>query len=747
MRNRILKAAVSLVLALTICVTACTTAFAASSKAVYLSDLVLCAAQSADEAETKLTKNGYKLMSEENLNESLSGSGMYLGYKSTPNRSEAITDVAVMNMNGKYSFSDYEVLIDKMKEKVTETINGLIPMITAFRTNYKAGTGLALTAYELLNKFYEEDSSQGMGDYLLKCDLEDTADIIKVFMQGNSAFVVDIQQILFLAGSTTSDQKWIEKMAKSDEDYLLDIYIDSYPTPNKAYKALAADYGDSADTIRNTWDIFYEDINEIIEEYYTEENGKLKLNSQKLEQDVKAADSQITEFDENADDQTTAANLTQNMESQVVYQNVTEVALVEYLNSLAYCDGTMLDFFMRAGDDVDDTELYTLAYFMGNKLCAQIENVGLEQVVSRVIVDSDNADKDDFADIIRALSAYDQISIYEGVDRTLFEDGVALTSSTTKKYQSSGKNWSDDLFDRLFQPGKAGEYKWCDFFAFYVAPTVILAASTVGIYAVVAQLERNLASSTTKNATDLVSKATSYEMIYNEAETIYAESSRASVKMSSRIFFGKGSLLSTKTLGKVLLGFRLCFLALTVVATITTAVMTFYTIFKENEAQIAKYSAIPSHIVDTVSTENGDDYVAYTVVPNASGSSGDLNNFVSSVGWLSLYYTKDQSVGEPLTTKMKVVKGSSNMPLDYESVTLFGEKNAFNISAKDYTGFDDTAKGTYLYFNRGEATTTGSVLSNGNMAISLGVGAILGIALSSVFQSIKGKRKKETPVV
>ncbi len=742
MLKNTLKPIVSVVLALAICITTCTTAFAASNKSVYISDLVLCAAKSADEAETKLAKSGYKLMSEENLNESLTGNGMYLGYKSTPNKSEAITDVEVMNMNGKYSFSDYEVLLDKMKEKVTQTINGLIPMITAFRTNYKSGTGLALTAYELLNKFFEEDSSQGMGDYLLGCDLEDTGDIIKVFMQGNSAFIVDIQQILFLAGSTASDQKWIEKMANSEEDYLIDIYMDSYPTPNKAYQALAADYGDSIDAIRNTWDNFYDDINKIKEEYYTEENGELKLNSEKLNEDVETANSQITEFDKNANDETTASNLTRNMESQVVYQNATEIALIEYLKSLDYCDGTMFDFFMRSSDDVDDTELYTLAYFMGNKLCAQIENIGLEQVVSRVIVDSDTTDKDDFADIIGALSKYDQISIYEGVDRTLFDDGIALTSSTTKKYQSSGKNWSDDLFDRMFQPEKAGEYKWCDFFAFYVAPTVVLAAATIGIFAGIAQLERNLANTATKNATDLVSKATSCELIFNEAETIYAESSRASIKMSSRVFFGKGSLLSTKTLGKVLLGFRLCFLALTVVATVVTAVMTFYTIFKDSEAQIAKYSAIPSHIVDTVSTDNGDDYVAYTVVPNTSGSSGDLNNYVSSVGWLTLYYTKDQSVGQPLTTKMKVVKGSSNMPLDYESVTLFGEKNAFNISAKDYTGFDDTAKGTYLYFNRGEATTTGSIFSNGNMAIAIGIGAVIGIALSSSIRNIKGKKKK-----
>ena len=742
MIKKALKPIISFVLALTICITTCTTAFAASSRQVYISELVLCAASSADEAETKLTKQGYKLMFEDNLNESLSGSGIYLGYKSTPNKSEAITDVAVMNMNGKYSFSDYEVLLDKMKEKVTETINGLIPMITAFRTNYQAGAGIAITAYELLNKFYEEDSSRGMGDYLLECDLEDTADIIKVFMQGNSAFIVDIQQILFLAGGNTSDQKWIEKMAASEEDYLIDIYMDSYPTPNKAYQALAADYGNSSETIRNTWDNFYEDLNKLKEKYYTEKNGELKLNSEQLEQDVETAASQITEPVENADDKTAAADLTQNMESQVVLQNAADVVLMEYLNSIEYYGGTMLDFFMRAGDDVDDTELYTLAYFMGSKLCAQIANVGLEQVVSRVVVDCDNADQSKFDEIISSLSDYDQISLYEGVDRTLFDDGVALTSATTKKYQSSGKNWSDDLFDRMFQPEKAGEYKWCDFFAFYVAPTLILAAGTVGFFALAATLEKNLINSVTDQTIKLAKKCSGFTFIYTEAEA-YNEASTVGIKTASRFFFGKGSMLSTQTIGKIVLGFRLCFLALTMVATVITAVMTFYTIFKENEAQVAKYSVIPSHIVDTVSTANGDDYVAYTVVPNVSGSAGDLNNYVSTVGWLSLYYTKDQSVGDPLTTKMKLVKGSANAPLDYDSVKLFGEQASINLTSKDYTGFTDSAKGTYLYYNRGESTTVGSIFSNGNMSIAIGAGAVFGIALSSVFQNLKSKRKKK----
>ncbi len=756
MRKKSLSAIISVILAVVLCVTTCTSVFAATSKESYISDLVLCSAKSAEAAEKKLKEQGYKLMSDENLNDSLTDGGMYLGYKSTTNRNEAVTDISAMNMNGKYSYTDYENLLNSLKESVTTTVNGLIPMITAYRTNYKAGRAIAVSVHDTLNKFYEDDSKTYMGDFLLNCDLKDTTDIIKVFMQGYSAFIVDIQQLLFTAGENSNDRKWIEKMADSSDDFLLDLYINSYPTPNKAYQALAADYGTSADNIRLSWNVFYENLKSTKEKYFTESNGELKFNEDAMNEIFDSVDTDKFNLDDNSTTDDAIEAMTTSIDGQEASNDFIDSVLLSYLNELKYGDGTMLDFFMRDESEVDDFELYNLAYFMGKKLCAQSANVGIQQVVSRLTVNGDDAQESDYESIEESLSDYEKVSIYEGVDRTLFENGVALTSATTSKNVSSGKSWSEGLFNRIFQPQKAGEYKWYDFLAFYVMPTVISATcygTVVGISSILEKsLRQQLYGKAEKKFIDgcmevnRESIAIGKAPVFNEIKFnphLYATDSRA-ISRSSRAIFGKGTLVdgSTKSGGQLISGLRTFFFAVTVILTLVSIGMALYTLFSENEAQTAKYTTIPNHIVDTVTTDNGDDYIAYNYVPNLSGNAGDLNNFVGTVGWLTLYYTKDSTLGEPITTDMKIVKGSTKTPIDYEGINLFGEDAALNFTSKDYTGAKDSADGTYIYFNRGEVITTGSVFSSGNMAISIGVGAVIGIAVDMLFQKMKEKRKK-----
>ena len=736
MLSKILKATISVILALSICIVTCTAAFAASSKERYISELVICSASSADEAEEKLKEQGYKLMSSENLNESLSD-GMYLGYKTTTDKDEAITDISAMNMNGKYSFSDYEILLDKMKENVSATVDGLIPMITSYRTNYNSGSAVAVEVHDILNKFYEDDSGEYMGDYLLTCDLKDTTDITKVFLQGYSSFIINIQQLLFLAGENDSDKKWIEKMSGSDTDSLVDLYLNTYPTPNKAYSALTADYGNAAEIIRTTWDVFYENLSSTKSKYFLD-GSDVEIDTDTLDEKIEAADNNKVEItdDMTADEICDAVEKT--TDKVETYDNLIDVNLVCYLDSLNYGDGTMLDFFMRPSEEVEDMELYTLAYYMGEKLTAQVNNVGLQQVISRVTVDGDNATTSNFEQFDEFLSAMEKISIYDGVDRSLFENGVALTSASTEKYQSSGKDWSEDLFSRVFQP--KNDYKWTDYFAFYVLPIISSFITVFALQCVSATINKHILSFVNKGADgviEVVKESKSLELIFNDPQIEHALTWKT-------VLYGKGTAgYAHSALYRGVQYLKVAFFAFMCVWTVVSIVMLFVTIFSDEDID-AKYSAVPNHIVDTVNTENGDDYIAYNYVKNLSGSAGDLNNYVGKNGWLVLFYTKDSSVGEPIKADMKIVKGSATAPLDYENVSMFGETNAINLTSKDYTGKNDTAKGTYMYFSRTASATTGSVFSNSNFAIAVGVGVAIGIIIGAFLP--KPKKKKETAI-
>lgn len=735
MLKKTLKAAVSVFLVLAICFVSSTSVFAASSKERYISELVLCSAASADEAETKLKEQGYKLLNSESIS-----SGMYLGYKSTANSSEAITDISAMNMQGKYSFSDYEILMDNMKENVAETIDGLVPMITSYRNNYNAGAGIAVEVHEILNKFYEEDSGKKMGDYLLNCDLKDTTDITKVFMQGNSTFIVDIQQLLFLAGENDGDKAWIEKMASSDPDYLLETYLKAYPTPNKAYSAIAAKYGNAADTIRQTWNNFYENLKTVKEKYFTENNGEVEFDEKGFtEKATEIINNNKTEITEDMTNDQLNNEVDNSIAEATLYDNFNDMKLISYLDSLKYEDGTMLTFFMRDADEVDDSELYTLAYYMGTSLSAQINNVGLQQVITRTLVDGDKVSETSFDSINQALDSYEQISIYDGVDRSLFENGVALTGATVQKNVSSGKSWSDGLFSRIFQP--AGEYKWADYFAFYIAPmfaSAILWFSTHIVNALMDQTIISMSENVVEKSSEIAGK-----LSLIQHTRVYERTSGTFVFMA----FGKGSLVQGTTAFRILQCFKVFFFVLTAVLAVVSLVYLFVTIFADGDSGPAEYTAIPNHIVDTVNTKNGDDYVAYNTVNNLNGSAGDLNNFTGKNGWLVLYYTKDSTVGDPITTDVKIIKGSTKSPLDYENVTMFGEANAINLSSKDYTGVDDSAKGTYMYINRGGLSTIASVFSQNSFAITLGGGAVAGIIIGMLVQMPKKKKKKNNPAI
>ncbi len=727
--KKIFSSLISVVLAFAICSSTCSSAFAATNKEEYISDVVLCSASSADEAKKKLEKQGYELMS----SDAVSNSGMYIGYKSTTDPSEAVTGISAMNMDGNYSFSDYEVLLNQMKENVSATVEGLLPMIAAYRTNYKNGSALAVTVHDVLNKFYEDDSKSNMGDFLLECDLKDTTDITKVFMQGYSSFIVDIQQLLFIAGENSGDQKWIEKMAKSDEDYLLDTYIDSYPTPNKAYQALVADYGNAADTIRTTWNTFYENLAKIKKEYFKDDS--LKINDDVVDEKLDTAEKTEVNLTDDMSDQEKADAITDSSDAMTVTDNLIDVNLIDYLGGIEYGDGTMLDFFMRDESEVDDTELYTLAYYMGKNRSAQVNNVGLQQVVSRSLVDGDNADQSMLDDVIKSLEGFDQVSIYEGVDRALFEDGVALTGATIKKSTASGSSWWDGLFSRAFTSDS--EYMWYDLLALYVLPTVASTLIWTGLH-----IGTTLYDSSLRATECMKISFKSFEKATEEGAGMAARNELVNIKYTPKSLgyaaYGKGAIANG-------VGFKIAcvFKAAFFVLSIALAVATLVKVFINLNADTSKaYTQVPSRIVDTVSTDNGDDYVAYTAVENLESKAGDLYNYKGKNGWLVLYTTKDKSVGAPLKTDMKIVKGSTNAPLDYENVCLFGSSDAIDLTSKKYTSVKDSANGTYMYFSRGDVSTTGSVISGGNLAIAIGGGAVVGIVIDMFFQKAKGKKKK-----
>ncbi|MCF0120532.1 MAG: hypothetical protein HUJ65_02745 [Oscillospiraceae bacterium] len=354
------------------------------------------------------------------------------------------------------------------------------------------------------------------------------------------------------------------------------------------------------------------------------------------------------------------------------------------------------------------------------------------------MVDGDTASSDRFKEINNSFSKIENISIYDGVDRSLFENGVALTGPTVSKFTSSGKNWSDDLFSRLFSPTE--EYKWTDYLAFYLLPTLGSALIFSGLVLtnfVIEKIIIRCSSEVVRSAAKNIEKL----IIVNTREQLERGVMRN--HFFRYMAYGKGLFIRGESmLYRIVAAVRCAFFVLTIAMTIVSIVMLFVTIFEDGESGPAKYDPVPNHIVDTVSTKHGDDYIAYNYVKNTLGSAGDLNNYIGRSGWLMLYYTKDRAAGEPITDDFRVVKGSSNPPLDYEGISIFGSTNAANITSEEYTGVKDPTGGTYIYFSRGNSYATGSAISGGYLAIVIGLGVCGGILIGTISSRISSKKKK-----
>ena len=129
--KRILRCAIALTLCFACVLQLGGTAFAATiSGKKYVSDVILSYGMTDDEAKKWLTDNGYKYV-DANLNAGADDTfshkrSVYLGYMETNDAKKAITDMRLMNMNGGYSVSDYQVMLEEMRTNIRSFLDNFV---------------------------------------------------------------------------------------------------------------------------------------------------------------------------------------------------------------------------------------------------------------------------------------------------------------------------------------------------------------------------------------------------------------------------------------------------------------------------------------------------------------------------------------------------------------------------------------------------------------------------------------------
>ncbi len=684
-------------------------AYAAGTATKYISDIQIYVGSSYAEGEKVLHGKGYEIVPTD-VNSTL-GPNVYIGYKTTKNASEAITDIAFMNMKGDYSFSEYEKLLEENRETVNRNIENLIPAIEEYRANYQKKTQNALYAYTLMNKVIVDDTEQGMGDFLLECELKDgKRDLLRdVVMKGNSQLMIAVEQALAMASDDANDT-WLDRFSKLTYDDIEDRYTSIYLTASKAEKVMNADYENDARTLLDAWDALYDLLQTVENTYLQEEaDGDAVYDiSEVLEYTASETGEELTAEEKEVSDVVASVDTTN------------DIMIYETLMELEYDGDAMLDFFNRPSADVELYELYPLVEAMSEAQVSQMAMTGFKQNILSAICKSEEWNAESKTAFDGYISQLETVSVYDGVDQRLFDGSVALTGDAVEHSNSSTDKWYDALWSTSYNEsrGTAVGILW--------GATALMGVLTVAFV--------SLCSAIAGSAVRKVGSS-GIRLIYNNGLD-------ASFNVVERFFMFHSTSPVVNLFAIVA---KVCF-----IVTILLAVFSLY--FSIQAIVIANtgkpYERVPQFLLDTHSNRNTSEYVYYQAAETTDGGSADVNGHDSTQGWLMLYYTKDPEAGAPITANLQVQCGTAKLPLNCNGAAhMFGSLSAANLTAKAYTGEDDHVNGTYLFFKRSSLSYAGSTFSGGVAALAGGIGVGAGAMLGAALGMMLRKKKKKPAAV
>ena len=748
---RSIKMIVALVLTLTfIALVPLQTAAAAENNGIYVAEVYVAYEKNADAAKKTLEDKGFTPV-EGNLNEGGKTYAM-LGYKTTDDPQQAITDLSVMNMNGGYSVTDYKHLLTQQKTNIANFLTEFMPAIKEYRANLKADKARAVFVHDMLNKYTEDDSGKKLGDLLNEETLQDKLgitesinaenpdklpDLITLLMQGNTAVLNSVEKLLAISADS-SDSTFLDRFTSKSYDDLLDELEDQRPELNTETKRKQYLDNEYEDIVLG----FTEAVAKLRNDLIAYENGDLKIDAATAEEIEK----QFAPSDK--DDE--VARIKSQMElNDFIAIGSLYLALSDYEGG-KFKKGELLDFFMR--DDIDGEELYPMAAALSDGQKAGLSFVSLPELLRYSLLD-DEAWKKELENSNATLKEISGMSVYDGVDRNVFkEDGsVAMTDEAMR--EENVKSLEENEDSKWSAIATASAITW--------ACTAVSLISFVGFSKLAAYFDES------KGFPHYVRT----EKIYlPESEWKYITLSRGEETIElvkkydlKTIVVEDPGAVYTKYISNF-------FKFATIVLAVASAVMTVIALLKTDDTE---QLPIPEYMIDSKSGGDEPNTVTYKAVAcnreeyfgaDYKKQKGNCADLLADEGkqWLVLYATKDKTNGSPITTEI-VVQKSKDAPQGYENeVSIIGELGAVNLASAafmDYSTFSQTWQNitskysVYVFYKTDntvlpagepqEGETTATAMSGGMIAI-IGFGAlILGGALGAVIAVLVNKKKKK----
>ena len=696
-----------------------------------------------------------------------------LGYKKTYDREDAITDLALMNMEGEYFDYNYGMMIDQtLQGEIVPFVRDFIAAIQEYRENYNSDNyenqARAQYFHDALNRLKDDDTGMLLGDLLLnetKFELGDDAynklsdsekkkhaDILNLLLQCNGKALIMIKTLV--AWSTDSNEDtWLDRLSNMTYDDLQTQAEDEFGYgPYDAKRYLAREYEDDAKKVLALWTDFQQQlINYDQTSDYLDGQTNIEEEFQQLSDTIEDFD--IESASESKVDAFAEASVELEMKAEVISNAVADVTAAECLEEIEYADGTMLDFFTQEYEDVEDdlTVLYPVVAALSDGQRASLDFVSLSDYVRMTMLKDSDYSEFDFEDM-------EEISVYLGVDRTIF--GLNSLAATQNALKYSGQpTQSDFVADEIWN-------------AYYTNMNANLAAmaNVMSLVRFGTNVWKVISMGLFIKAYGFVSSFQYTQISTISTLSLNAMKSHLIVQVDLAREAGKEVIKKTIAEAGVLervkgaaSGFDKFLDGLSYALIIYTA-YSCYSTFKEimNYYNV-EFAPAPSTMMDAINimayTENGEqEYIKnktvyyYAAKCNRTSSDkkyealGDIADINGDVGrqWIALYYTKDQALPPIIADSFVVQKGEKGgyLPSGYEKgIHLFETTAALDLNSIQYT-WNHGAGGIYVYFKTDKkASTTASVFSNGYIAIAAVGGIVLGAVATAI--AMTSKKKKE----
>jgi hypothetical protein len=317
----------------------------------------------------------------------------------------------------------------------------------------------------------------------------------------------------------------------------------------------------------------------------------------------------------------------------------------------------------------------------------------------------------------------------------LLEGAVAVTSDALREEAATGNNWF-----ACFTGNMAGDITISSLFG-------VGGVALMGISAHFLKQQYTIA--TTK-----LSNLENYTLWYNNNEIAVrlnqlkaGEISQESYDEAISKFVSENNAINAKVTTSTS---TIVLSSIGLAAGIAMLAFSIYSIVRIIDKYNPSYTKIPSNMVDTVSTANGNRFINYTVVNSlysdggkTAEKPGDTNGY-DGIQWNAIYYTKSFEAGKCMTSTGYFIDSAENFG-KYTPVAGFGTKNCYDLNS-----FNDNENTENIFVAFGNSnnkksaetsvpTVIGSMFAYGAMAISGVAGMGLGMCIMSLI-----KRKKES---